>query len=45
MEFVVDKVPLRQVFSEYFGLLANFYSSDCSTLVIIYHPGLAQYAN
>jgi hypothetical protein len=32
--FVVDKVALGQVFSEYFGFL-------CSTL-IIYNPGLVE---
>jgi hypothetical protein len=36
MGFVVDKVALGLVFSEYFG--AN-HSTDCSTL-IIYYPGL-----
>jgi hypothetical protein len=40
--FVVDKVALVQVFSEYVGFpSANSYSTDCSTL-IIYHPGLVQ---
>jgi hypothetical protein len=35
MGFVVDKVALGQVFSEYFGFLANSHSTDCSTLIII----------
>jgi hypothetical protein len=39
--FVVDKVALGQVFSEYFGFPANSHSTDYSTL-IIYHPGLVQ---
>jgi hypothetical protein len=34
--FVVDKVELGQVFSEYFG-----FPCQCPTL-IIYHPGLVQ---
>jgi hypothetical protein len=33
--FVVDKVALGQAFSKYFGF-------PCSTLIIIYHPGLVQ---
>jgi hypothetical protein len=37
MEFVVDKVALKQVFCP-----ANSHSTDCSTLIIIYHPGLVQ---
>jgi hypothetical protein len=39
--FVVDKVALGHVFSEYFGSPANFHSTDYSTL-IIYHPVLVQ---
>jgi hypothetical protein len=42
--FVVDKVALGQIFSEYFGSPANSHSTDCSTF-IIYHPGLVQGAN
>jgi hypothetical protein len=38
---VVDKVALGQVFSVYFGFLAN-HSTDCSTIIIIIHPGLVQ---
>jgi hypothetical protein len=40
--FVVDKVALGQVFSEYFGSPANLYSSNFSTITITYHPGLVQ---
>jgi hypothetical protein len=40
--FVVDKVALGQVFSEYFGSLANLYSTNFSTITIIYHPGPVQ---
>jgi hypothetical protein len=37
--FVVDKVALGQVFSEYFGfpMPTNF-----STITITYHPGIVQ---
>jgi hypothetical protein len=42
VEFVVDNVALGQVFSKYFDFSANLHSTDCSTLIIIYHPGLAQ---
>jgi hypothetical protein len=41
VEFVVEKVALGPVFSEYFGFPANSHSSDCSTL-IFYRPGLVQ---
>jgi hypothetical protein len=34
--FVVDKLALAQIF------LANSHSTDCSTIIIIYHPGLVQ---
>jgi hypothetical protein len=37
VEFVVDKVALGQVFSEYFGFPTNF-----STITITYHPGLVR---
>jgi hypothetical protein len=37
-DFVVDKVALGQVFSEYF----NVHSTSCSTVTIIYHLGLVQ---
>jgi hypothetical protein len=37
--FVVDKVALGQVFSEYFDFPANSHSADCFTL-IGYHLGL-----
>jgi hypothetical protein len=36
--FVVDKLALVQVFSEYFGL----HSSNFSTIAITSHPGLLQ---
>jgi hypothetical protein len=39
--FLVEKVALRQGFSEFFGFSANFHSIDYSTL-IIYRPGLVQ---
>jgi hypothetical protein len=41
MGFVVEKVELEQVLSEYFGFPANSHSTDCSTLTI-YHPELVQ---
>jgi hypothetical protein len=34
--FVVDKVALEQISSEYFGL----HSTNISTITITYHPGL-----
>jgi hypothetical protein len=40
--FVADKVALGQVFSEYFGFPANLYSTNFSTITIIYHLGLVQ---
>jgi hypothetical protein len=40
--FVVDKVALGQVFSEYFGSPANLHSTNCSTITFIYHLGLVQ---
>jgi hypothetical protein len=41
---VVDKVALGQVFSEYFGFPspANFYSTNCSTVTLVYHLGFVQ---
>jgi hypothetical protein len=36
VEFVVDEVALRQVFSEYFG----HHSTNCSTITTVYHLGL-----
>jgi hypothetical protein len=35
-------VALGQVYSEYFGSPTNSHSTDCSTFIIIYHPGLVQ---
>jgi hypothetical protein len=40
--FVVDKVALGQVFSEYFFSPANLQSTNCSTIALIYHLGLVQ---
>jgi hypothetical protein len=40
--FVVDKVALGQDFSEYLGFPCQFSFTDCSTLIIMYHPGLVQ---
>jgi hypothetical protein len=40
--FVVDKVALGQVFSEYFGSPANLPFTNFSTITITYHPGLVQ---
>jgi hypothetical protein len=40
--FVVNKVALGQVFLGYFGLPANFHSTNSSTITIIYHLGLVQ---
>jgi hypothetical protein len=40
--FVVDKVALGQVFSEYFGSPASLHSIDFSTVTITYHLGLVQ---
>jgi hypothetical protein len=40
--FVVDKVALEQVFSEYFGFPCQFYSTNFSTVTITYHPRLVQ---
>jgi hypothetical protein len=40
--FVVDKVVLGQVFSEYFGFLANLHSTNISTITTTFHLGLVQ---
>jgi hypothetical protein len=40
--FVVDKVALGQVFSEHFSFPANIYSTNCSTITIIYRLGLVR---
>jgi hypothetical protein len=42
VEFVVDKVALGQVFSEYFGFPANLHSNNFSTIILIYHLGFIQ---
>jgi hypothetical protein len=39
---MVAKVSLGQVISEYFGFPSNSHSTDCSTIIIIYHPGMVQ---
>jgi hypothetical protein len=38
--FVVDKVALGKIFSEYLVSPANIHSTNCSTVIIIYHLGL-----
>jgi hypothetical protein len=40
--FVVDKVALGQVFSEYFVSHANLHSTNCSTITLTYHLGVVQ---
>jgi hypothetical protein len=41
--FVVDKVAMGQVFSEYFGFpCQSFFSTNCSTITLTYHLGLVQ---
>jgi hypothetical protein len=40
--FVVDKVALEQVFSEYFGFPANLRSTNCFTTTLTSHLGLVQ---
>jgi hypothetical protein len=40
--FVVDKVALGQVFSEYLVCPANPHSTNRSIIITIYHPGLVQ---
>jgi hypothetical protein len=40
--FVVDKVALEQVFSEYFGFPFKLHSTNFSTITITYYPGLVQ---
>jgi hypothetical protein len=42
VEFVVDKVPLGQVFFGYFGSPTNLHSTNFSTITMIFHPGLMQ---
>jgi hypothetical protein len=37
--FVVDKVALGQVFSDYFGSPTNLHSTNFSTITITYHLG------
>jgi hypothetical protein len=40
--FVVEKVALGQVFSEYFGSPANLHSTNFSTITLTYHSGLVR---
>jgi hypothetical protein len=40
--FVVDKVVLGQVFSEYFGFPCQSSFHNCSTITLTYHLGLVQ---
>jgi hypothetical protein len=40
--FVVDKVALRHFFPSTSVSPADSHSTDCSTFIIIYHPGLVQ---
>jgi hypothetical protein len=40
--FVVGKVALEQVFSEYFGFPCQSSFTNCSTIAIIYHLVLIQ---
>jgi hypothetical protein len=41
--FVVDKVALGQVFSEYFGFpCQSSFHQFFSAITLTYHPGLAQ---
>jgi hypothetical protein len=40
--FLVDKVVVRQVFSEYSVSPANLHSTNFSTITLTYHPGLVQ---
>jgi hypothetical protein len=42
MGFVVDKVALGHVFSEYFSFPANLYFTNFSTITIACHLGLVQ---
>jgi hypothetical protein len=42
--FVVDKVALEQVFSEYFVSATDLHSTNWSTITIIYRLELVQYA-
>jgi hypothetical protein len=42
-DFVVDKVALGQVFSEYISVSpVSLYSTDFSTITVTYHPGQVQ---
>jgi hypothetical protein len=41
---MVEKVALGQVFPSTLVSPANSHSTECSTIIIIYHPGLVQQA-
>jgi hypothetical protein len=44
-DFMVDKVALGQVFSEYFGFPCHLHSTSCSKkIILIYHLGFVQQA-
>jgi hypothetical protein len=40
--FVVDKMALWQIFSEYFGFHCQSLFHQCSTITLIYHLGLVK---
>jgi hypothetical protein len=40
--FVVNKVALGQVFSEYFGFPSQSSFTNCSTITLTYHLGLVK---
>jgi hypothetical protein len=40
--FLAVKFYVMQVSSKYFGFTGNSHSTDYSTVIIIYHPGLVQ---
>jgi hypothetical protein len=42
MGFVVDKVALGQIFSEYFGFPCQFSFHELHHIISIYHPELVQ---
>jgi hypothetical protein len=46
VEYVLGKVALGQVFSEYTSVSpAKLFSTNFSTITITYHPGLVQQAS
>jgi hypothetical protein len=40
--FVVDKAAMGKIFSECFSVSLANHSTNCSTLIIIHHPGLVK---